>query len=100
MPIGIDGSGSPIIAAGTQLPNGQISASQIWIVPQASAGAVPQGVLIYSDKDHPLVVQGPPIVSAGAIWIETDKGLWIDDGTGASIRLVSNFSGYIAGGCL
>ena len=100
VPIGIDGSGSPIIAAGTQLPNGQISASQIWIVPQASAGAVPQGVLIYSDKDHPLVVQGPPIVSAGAIWIETDKGLWIDDGTGASIRLVSNFSGYIAGGCL
>jgi hypothetical protein len=99
VPIGVDGSGSPIIAAGAQLPNGQISATQIWIVPQASTGAVPRGLLIYSDKDHPLVVQGPPIVSAGAIWIETDKGLWVDDNTVASIRLVSNFSGYIAGGC-
>jgi hypothetical protein len=98
VPIGVDGSGSPIIAAGTQLPNGQISASQVWIVPQASV--VAQGRLVYSDKYHPLVIQGPPIVSAGAIWIETDQGLWVDDNTTSSMHLVSSFSGYIAGGCL
>jgi hypothetical protein len=100
VPIGVDGSGSPIIAAGTQLQNGQISATQIWIAPQPSTSRVPRGQLLYSDKSHPVVVQGPPIVSGRAIWIETDHGLWIDDNTSVSMRLVSNFSGYIAGGCL
>jgi len=100
VPIGVDGSGSPIVAVGTQLPNGRISATQIWIVPQPSTGDAPQGRLIYSDKAHPLTIQGQPILSAGAIWIETDKGLWVDDGTGPGIRLVSSFSGYIAGACI
>ena len=100
VPIGVDGFGSPIIAAGTQTPNGLISATQIWIVPLASTGAVPHGTLIYSDSDHPLVILGSPIVSAGAIWIETDRGLWVDDSPAGPMRLVSNHSGYIAGGCL
>ena len=99
LPIGIDGSGSPIVAAGTQLPSGQISATQVWIVSQPSVGSTPQGRLIYSDQNRPLVIQGPPIVSAGAIWIETDQGLWVDDNTTSTMRLVSSFSGYIAGGC-
>jgi hypothetical protein len=100
VPIGVDGSSSPIIAAGTQTRNGLISATQIWIVPQASTGAIPRGKLIYSDPNHPLVILGSPIVSAGGIWIETDRGLWVDDSPAGPMRLVSNYSGYIAGGCL
>ena len=100
VPIGVDGFGSPIIATGTQTPKGQISATQVWIVPQASTGVVPQGKLIYSDPNHPLVIQGSALVSAGAIWIETDRGLWVDDNPAGLMRLVSSYSGYIAGGCL
>jgi hypothetical protein len=99
VPIGVDGSGSPIIAAGTQLSSGSISATQIWVVSRPSTGA-PSGRLIYSDPAHPLVVQGSPIVSAGAMWIETDQGLWVEDGTSATMRLVSSHNGYIAGACL
>jgi hypothetical protein len=99
VPIGVDTSGSPIIEAGTQLPDGSISATQIWIVPQPSTAA-PSGHPIYSDTAHPLVVKGSPIVSAGAIWIETDQGLWVKDDTSAAMRLVSSHSGYVAGGCV
>jgi len=45
-------------------------------------------------------VKGSPIVSAGAIWIETDHGLWVKDDTSAAMRLVSSHSGYVAGGCV
>jgi hypothetical protein len=44
-------------------------------------------------------IQGPPIVSAGALWFETDQGLYVfTDGSGG-FRLASSFAGYISGGC-
>lgn len=100
LPIGIDAGGDPIIAAGTLLPSALISATQIWIAPQPSTGAAPAGNLIYSDAAHPLTIIGSPIVSAGAVWIETDKGLWVAESPLTTLRLASSFSGYIAGGCL
>lgn len=99
VPIGVDGNGSPIIAVGEQLANARIAATQIWIAPQPSAGATPKGELIYSDAAHPLTIIGWPVVSAGAIWIETDEGLWVTQNA-APMTLVSKYSGYIAGGCL
>ncbi|HEX2645834.1 MAG TPA: hypothetical protein VHO95_01265, partial [Candidatus Dormibacteraeota bacterium] len=99
LPIGSDASGNPIIAAGTQLQNGRMSAQEIWIVPQASTGPAPAGRLLYSDGTNPLTILGSPIVSRGAIWIETDHGLWLDDSSTGRMKLVSPFSGFIAGGC-
>ncbi|HKW59892.1 MAG TPA: hypothetical protein VJR46_09095 [Candidatus Dormibacteraeota bacterium] len=100
LPLGVDALGHPIIAAGNQLQNGRIAATQIWIAPQPSTGVTPSGELIYSDPAHPLTIVGWPIVSAGAIWIETDKGLWVGDDPSRPLRLVSGYSGFIAGGCL
>ena len=102
LPIGVDGVGNPIIAVGTQLPNGRMAATQIWIapLPTPTGAAAPNGQEIYSDAAHPLTLIGWPILSGGAIWIETDQGLWTDDAVGgAPITLVSSHSGFIAGGC-
>jgi hypothetical protein len=93
LPIGVDADGNPIIAAGTQLPNGRIAATQIWIVPETA-----HGQLIYSDAAHPLTIVGWPILLAGALWIETDKGLAVSDLPAGQLRFVSSYSGYIAGG--
>jgi hypothetical protein len=57
------------------------------------------GIQVYSDKANPLTIVGWPIVSAGAVWIETDRGLWTSQ-NGGRLALASSFSGYIAGGCL
>ena len=103
LPIGIDEAGNPIIAVGTQLPNGRMAATQIWIAPQPSTTSADasNGQEVYSDAAHPLTLLGWPVVSGGAIWIETDQGLWTYAGVaGAPIRLVSSHSGFIAGGCL
>lgn len=101
VPIGVDGFGSPIIAVGTQLPSGRIAATQVWIAPSPMTGAATaDGQEIYSDAAHPLTILGWPAVSGGAIWIETDQGLWAEAVAGAPIRLVSGHSGFIAGRCL
>ena len=100
VPIGVDADGSPIIAVGTQTPNGRIAATEIEIVPQAATGPGAHGFFtIYLDATHPLTIVGWPVVSSGTIWIETDQGLWAGDRSGR-IRLVSSHTGYIAGGCL
>ena len=98
VPIGVDATGFPIIAVGTQLSNARIAATQVWIAPQPSLGATPHGQLLYSDTAHPLTILGSPIASGGAIWLETAQGLWVSVGSGP-MTLVSPFSGYIAGGC-
>ncbi len=98
VPIGLDAAGNPIIAGGVQSRRtGQIVASRIWIAGPPSAGAPPQ--VLYSSDSDPLVIQGPPVVSDGAIWFETDHGLYQQDDLGG-FRQVSPMSGYIAGGCL
>ena len=98
VPIGVDATGYPIIAVGTQLSNARIAATQIWVAPHPSLGAAPQGQLLYSDTAHPLTILGSPIASGGAIWLETAQGLWVSV-TNGPMTLVSPFSGYIAGGC-
>ena len=100
LPIGTDSAGSPIIAAGTQnARTGRIVATQIWIASARSTGDRPQDRLIYSDSSNPLTIQGPPIVSAGSLWFETDQGLYVfTDGRGG-FRLASSVTGYISGGC-
>lgn len=100
LPIGADVLGNPIVAVGTQLPNGKMSASQIWIVPPPNKGPQPQGEAIYNDPAHPLTILGTTLNSAGGIWIETDQGLWVFDGSSSQIHNVSSHSGYIAGSCL
>jgi hypothetical protein len=100
LPIGADSDGHPIIAAGTQnARTGQIVATQIWIVSTQSTGAHPQGRLIYSNPSNPLTIQGPPIVSAGALWFETDEGLYVFTDRSGGFRRASSFAGYISGGC-
>src|SRR5260370_21675636 len=77
LPIGADSNGHPIIAAGTQnVRTGRMVATQICIASTQSTGAHPQGRLIYSDSSNPLTIQRPPILSAGALWFETDEGLY------------------------
>jgi hypothetical protein len=100
LPIGVDSANKPIIAAGTQnARTGRMVASQIWIPSTPSTGKQPQGRLIYSDPSNPLTIQGPPIVSAGALWFETDQGLYVfTDGSGG-FRRASSFTGYISGVC-
>jgi len=100
LPIGLDSGGHPIIAAGTQnARTGRMVATEIWIASARSTGSRPQGRLIYSDSSNPLTIQGPPIASAGALWFETDQGLYVfTDGSGG-YRLASRFAGYISGGC-
>ena len=100
LPIGVDGLGNPIVAVGALQSSGRMAASQIWIVPRPSTSRVPAGTLLYSDAAHALTIIGWPVVSAGAIWIETDQGLWVAQGFNLQMALVSSFSGYIAGGCL
>ena len=98
VPIGLDGTGNPIIAGGVQSKRtGQIVASTIWIAGPPSSGAPPQ--VLYSSDSDPLLIQGPPVVSRGAIWFETDHGLYEQDDLGG-FRQVSTTSGYLAGGCL
>ncbi len=98
LPIGLDAHDNPIVAVGSQDKTGHIVASEIWIVPQASTGAQPHGTLIYYAPDQPLTIQGPPVLSAGVLWFETDGGLWASDGIGSS--KAADHSGYISGGCL
>src|SRR5690242_10631621 len=74
VPIGLDADGAPIIAVGTQLPSGRISATQIFVAPRPMTVDGASGIQVYSDKANPLTIVGWPIVSAGAVWIETDRG--------------------------
>src|SRR5260370_22103860 len=99
LPIGADSNGHPIIAAGTQnVRTGQTVATQICIASTQSPGAHPQRRLIYSDSSNPLTIQGPPILSAGALWLETDEGLYVfTDRNGASGR-APTFPRYHSGG--
>jgi hypothetical protein len=98
VPIGLDSAGNPIIAGGVQSRRtGQIVASKIWIAGPPSSGAGPQ--VLYSNDSDPLLIQGPPAVSHGAIWFETDHGLYEYDNLGG-FQQVSTTSAYIAGGCL
>jgi hypothetical protein len=98
VPIGLDAAGNPIIAGGVQSRRtGQIVASRIWIAGPPSSGAGPQ--VLYSNDSDPLLIQGPPVVSHGAIWFETDHGLYEHDNLGG-FQQVSTTSAYIAGGCL
>jgi hypothetical protein len=98
VPIGLDAAGNPIIAGGLQSKRtGQIVAEKIWIAGPPSSGAPPQ--VLYSSDSDPLLIQGPPVVSRGAIWFETDHGLYEQDDRGG-FRQVSATSGYLAGGCL
>jgi hypothetical protein len=99
LPIGVDSGDHPIIAAGTQnVSTGRMVATQIWIASTQSTGNRPQGLLIYSDSSNPLTIQGPPIVSAGALWFATQQGLYVFTDRGGFGR-ASSFSGYISGGC-
>jgi hypothetical protein len=101
LPIGADSAGHPIIAGGMLSPRtNRMMATQIWIASAPSTGDQPQSQLIYSDPANPLTIQGPPIVSAGAIWFETDQGLYVFTKPTGGFRLASSFSGYISGGCL
>jgi hypothetical protein len=101
LPIGADSTGHPIIAAGIQnARTGQMVASQIWIASTRSTGKQPQGRLVYSDRSNPLTIEGPPIVSAGALWLETNHGLYVFTDRSGGFRLASSFAGYISGGCM
>jgi hypothetical protein len=100
LPIAVDSGNNPIIAAGTQnARTGRMMATQIWIASTRSTGDRPQGRLIYSDSSNPLTIQGPPIVSAGALWFETAQGLYVFTDRSGGFRLASSFAGYISGGC-
>jgi len=100
LPIGVDSDGHPIIAAGAQnARTGQMVATEIWITSTKSTGARPQGRLIYSSPSNPLTLQGPPIDSAGALWFETDEGLYVFTDRSGGFRRASSFAGYISGGC-
>lgn len=101
LPIGVDSGNHPIIAAGTQnARTGRMVATQIWIASTQSTSARPQGRLIYSDPSNPLTIQGPPIVSAGALWFETDQGLFVFTDRSGGFMLASSHAGYISGGCI
>jgi hypothetical protein len=109
VPIGLDAAGDPIIAGGALSRRGQMVATHIWIASSPSTGestasgarqgALPQATLLYADNLNPLVILGAPIASRGALWFETDHGLYEFNDNGG-FRQVSTFSGYISGGCL
>ncbi|HET7419256.1 MAG TPA: hypothetical protein VFL27_02630 [Candidatus Dormibacteraeota bacterium] len=100
LPIGVDAVGAPIVAVGTQTSSGAISATEIDIVPAAATGAGARGFYtIYADAAHPLTIVGWPILSSGALWLETDRGLLAAQGHDR-LALVSAHSGFISGGCL